>query len=766
MPNLDESHRIYRFGDYALNTATAILLKNGGDVRIRPQSFDVLRLLLENHGRLVSKDDLHSEVWGQKAVTDDSLAQCVLEVRRAIEDTDRKFIRTLPRRGYMFAQEVHVELVKLMPERADRRSWARWWWLAAISVLIAIAWFGVMQNRETLKAPLTELIDGPSIAVLPFINMTADPDTEYFSDGLSETLLHKLAQVSGLKVVARTSSFAFKETNTDIRTIGATLGVAHILEGSVRRAGGRVRITAQLVRADDGFHLWSETYDRELSDVFAVQDEIAAAVGIKLLASLFRPAEVNRKWAPGTDSFEAYDDYLRAQADVHHGSIAALRNAERYLRGATAQDPNFLDAKAALADLVMQQADTGMRPYAEGLEMQKALAEEVLQVDPDHSRAKSLLITTRVMLAANNTDFSVWKTAEKELRDVIAGAPGDIDAKISLGFLLGRIGNREEAVEILQEALEVDPLNTLLHEFLSQTYQRLYNFEAARDVLLRTVKIAPDAPNSWSELAKVAVLLGDGVLAIDSYLISQAKDVRDHELPGRTAAFLYGIGLPEEAAEFHQRVREMAPDSEDLQNLDLLRAVALDDIETAVRLARDIIDDGLPERWTAWLNASYILMFTSVSRSSTQQDLALLDEHIRGFTDLSKLDIPFTANITRTSSFDVLATTKTLAEIEAFSERISEYYLQANIHMADYPHIYLDWKLAFGDDGGAMHIALEDLFTKPVTFYRLWRLRFKRPFMREFMNEPRIQEAVQRWEREEEHIRVEVKAYLTERSLR
>jgi len=764
MSNPDGPQHIYGFGDFTLNTARAVLLKNGEEIKLRPQSFEVLRLLLANHDRLVSKEELHAEVWGQKAVTDDSIAQCLIDIRRVIGDTDRQIIRTVPRRGYTLVGDVSIESVdSSSPPPLQRNHRQLWWWVAVAPILIVLAWLAATELREKSPLQTNQLIPGSSVAVLPFLNMSPDPDNEYFSDGLSETLLHKLAQVRELKVAARTSSFAFKGKDTGIREIGATLGVAHVLEGSVRRAGDRIRITAQLVRTHDGFHVWSENYDRELTDIFMVQDEIAGAVGVKLLASLLHPVEANRRRALDTDNFEAYDLYLRARAEVRNGSIGALQKAEEYLLAALEEDPDFLDAKAELADLVLQQADTGMRPIAEGIARQTALAGEVLAVDPKHVKARSLLITTRVMSAANNGDFTVWKKAERELREVVAAAPNEIDAKISLGFLVGRFGNREEAVTILEEVLEADPLNILIYEFLAQTHALLHDYEAARDVLLRAVEIDPEAPNVWAELFRIALRLGDGVLAIDSRLKSQASDALDPELPAATAEFLYVLGLPDEANEFHRRVRGMAPDSEHVQNLELLRAVALGQMDTAVRIARDIIDDGPSERLRAWSNATHVLLSTSVARGTEQEDIIFMDEHVPDFSNLEKIEVAWMTNLVRIRSLDVLSATKTDAELRAFSESIVAYYRQMNIETKSYPHVYLDWQILLANQNAAVQFALNNVFSKPVTAMLPWRLRFARPFMGEFLSDPEIQEALQRWDQQEQRIRSEVRDYLANR---
>ena len=636
--------------------------------------------------------------------------------------------------------------------------------VAAVVVGVALfAWTREADEPALEKPETVQSIAANSVAVLPFINMSANADNEYFSDGLSETLLHLLAQVRDLKVAARTSSFAFKGKDTGMREIGAALGVAHVLEGSVQRAGDRVRITAQLIRVSDGFHAWSGNYDRELTDIFAIQDEIAERVGVELLANILNPAESNRRRIADTSSFKAYDLYLQARAETHKSSFEALQKAEGHLRAALEEDPGFLDAKVELASVIMAQADVGMRTFAENVPKMMALAREVLDSDPEHPRARILVIEVEARAASKKGDFSVWKKSEPALREIVAAAPDDIEVKMTLARVVNRQGNADEALKILLEVLEVDPLNAWVYEQVASAYADKDDWAAARDVMLRAVRNQPDAPNAWLLLGRIAQVLGDGVLTVDSYLNAQSVDPLDKELPGRTAAFLYSIGLPEEAEEFRQYVIRMAPDSDDAQNLNLLRAVALDDLDEAIQLARDIIEGGQTERMTAWHNAWQVLMFLSAERGTEMEDIALMDAYLEHFSDLDKIEIGGLVNAVRSNAIDVLATVKTEEELKTYRNLTMEYYAQLNVGMEDYPQVYMDAEIIFGNKDAAMQIALDYVFTEPVTSMQFWRLRFARPFMREFMSDLQIQAALEHWEQQEGRIRSEVRDYLVER---
>ena len=229
------------------------------EVDLRPKSFAVLRHLVENAGRLVSKEEVFKSVWNQRVVSDELLMRCISEVRAAVGDHDQTIIKTVPRRGYLFAG-----LLTQQP---------------------------TSESNQTAHSPMTE--GKPTIAVLAFANMSGEPEQEYFSDGISEDIITELSRFSELVVIARNSTFQYKGKHTDVRQIGRELGVGYVLEGSVRRESGRVRVSAQLIDATTGGHRWSERYDRELGDVFALQDELARTI-VALLAAHVAKAEMER----------------------------------------------------------------------------------------------------------------------------------------------------------------------------------------------------------------------------------------------------------------------------------------------------------------------------------------------------------------------------------------------------------------------------------------------------------------------------------------
>ena len=263
------------------------------------------------------------------------------------------------------------------------------------------------QTMAEIKAAL-EAISGkrpecqPSIAVLPFANMSRDADDEYFSDGLAEEIINALAQVVGLKVIARTSAFAFKGKNEDIRKIAETLGVTNVLEGSVRRAGSRLRITAQLIHAADGTHLWSQRYDREMPDVFAVQDEIAAAIVEALQVKLTGKPAAARQHEPNLSAYEAF---LKARHQLYKPSPETFARAEEYFKQAIALDPQWADPHSALGQNYFLLGMLGLRPLSEMVPFVRAEARKALELVPSDPVAHAVL---GAIAASHDYD---WKEA-------------------------------------------------------------------------------------------------------------------------------------------------------------------------------------------------------------------------------------------------------------------------------------------------------------------------------------------------------------------
>jgi len=302
----------------------------------------------------------------------------------------------------------------------------------------------------------------PSIAVLPFLNLSGDPENEYFSDGLAEDIIDALTQVPGLRVMARTSAFAFRGREADIREIGARLHVEHILEGSVRRAGSRIRVTAQLVKASDGYHVWSQRFDREMTDVFAIQDEISQAIVEKLRVRLSADRPLVKRY---TENLAAYDLFLRGRHCVVRMTAESLAKGKEYLEQAVALDPDYALAHAGMAEYYFWSGFWGFMIPKEALPESRSAAMEALRLDDTLAEAHAHLGVVRGIV-----DFD-WAGAEQEFRRALELNPASPIVPYYYGFwFLRPMGRLEEASSQLQRAVELDPLSAQYNTLLAHVY--------------------------------------------------------------------------------------------------------------------------------------------------------------------------------------------------------------------------------------------------------------------------------------------------------
>ena len=441
-------------------------------------------------------------------------------------------------------------------------------------------------SANTGAKPATE--DGPSVAVLPFINMSGDPDNEYFSDGLTETLLHMLAQLPELRVAARTSSFAFKgRKDAGIEEISTALGVAHILEGSVQKSGNRVRITAQLIRAEDGFHVWSQNYDRTLEDIFAIQDEIAKDVAgvldAKLLDGGVQIAQIE------TSNVGAYDIYLRALEQQAIHSYGSLSNAESLFKQALGTDPGFIDAKLGLALNYLMQYGTGLIEEAQMQQAMVPLLNQVREVQPENRLVRAIEISSRID-AFTPTDQETVRKATEELLLLLPLLPSEsyIRSEAAMAVAYG-LDQPETALEVVEAGFMVDPLSSDLYATQGNIYRKMKRYVEARDSFLKAIELDPLDPNHYSRMAGVSGDLEDITGVFSWRLKNVMADPQDHEVSGQLARQFYEWGLPEEGDRWMDRVKVLAPNSDILQRLYIDRANARGDASTLIEVAEKMI---------------------------------------------------------------------------------------------------------------------------------------------------------------------------------
>lgn len=408
---------IIRFGGFSLDPE-AYLLTNGPEpVALEPQVFILLFYLIQNRQRVVTKDELAEHVWEGRIVSDAAIASAINLARRAVDDDGKTqaVIKTFPRRGFRFVAEVEEV------EPSGR---------------------GFSGAPESVPIP-----DKPAIVVLPFDNLSGDPEQEYFADGLTEDIITGLSRIRHLLVTARNTSFAYKGKALDVHAVAAEIGVRYVLEGSVRKSGNRVRISAQLVDGETGNQLWAERYDRNLEDIFAVQDEITQIVVGALQPELTR-SEIERARRKAPHSLDAWDLYQRGL--WHEYRITKRDNAaaiELFSR-TIALDPEFARAYAGLSECYTYDVFYG---YAEREPKDiYASASKAVEIDPHDSNA-------RRALGWAHTYYRDHESAIAELKIAINLNPNEAHAYAFLGFAQAYSGLAEEAITSFRTAINLSP---------------------------------------------------------------------------------------------------------------------------------------------------------------------------------------------------------------------------------------------------------------------------------------------------------------------
>ena len=370
---------------------------------------------------------------------------------------------------------------------------------------------------KTTQAPIEK--ETPSIAVLPFVNMSRDEENEYFADGLSEELLNVLAKIRGLRVASRTSAFSFKGKDVDIPTVAQKLNVATVLEGSVRKSGKRVRITAQLIQVATDSHLWSETYDRDLEDIFAVQDDIAQSVVKELRSALLgepietaansaAAAEVRTAAAGRGDNPEAFQLYLQGKFYGERTTQADTDSAIGLFERALAIDPGFALAWAEMSRVHQVQAGYGFAPINEGYERARAAAQQALRLAPD--MAEGHIELGHVL---QNHDWN-WNAADASFRRALELAPGDAKALRAMAGLAGILGRRDEALELMRKAIALDPLSARAHRQAALLYYQANRLDDTAAAFQLALALSPNSGLNHAFLAITRVVQGRAAEAL------------------------------------------------------------------------------------------------------------------------------------------------------------------------------------------------------------------------------------------------------------
>ena len=463
----------YLFEDYALDTDRRELRRGADVVPVAPQVFDLLDYLIRNRARVVSKDDLIAAVWEGRIVCDSALTTRLYVARTAIGDSglEQRLIKTLPRKGFRFVGEIREERG---PE----------------SELTA----GILWESP---GPARVLPDKPSIAVLPFANMSGDRDREFLGDGIAEDLLTALSKLRWLLTIARNSSFTYRSKAVDVRQIGRELDVRYVIEGSVRRAQGRIRITGQLVDATTGARLWVERYDRNLADIFAVQDEITEAMASGIAAAIVH-AERRRAMRKRPESLGAWEAYQRGMWHMSKCDAAENGLARTFFQRAIDLDPIYAPGYGALAWSHMMAASIfSEMTIAEGCVLAEPLVRNAIALDEDDAEARARLALSTLLKGDLEGAF-------QESQQALSVNPNCADALGVKGAALVYSGRREEGRAAIARYLKLSPRDPARPIRLSQVATSRYldgDYEGAARTARHVVRHYPKHPIAYRWLA-------------------------------------------------------------------------------------------------------------------------------------------------------------------------------------------------------------------------------------------------------------------------
>jgi TolB-like protein/DNA-binding winged helix-turn-helix (wHTH) protein len=490
----------YSFDGFTVDLTRAALLRDGVQVSLRPRSFDALRFLIENRARLVTKEELVQTLWPRTVVTDDSLVKCIQDVRNALEDDGHRYIKTVPRRGYIFDAPVVIEgksgadvasdSPKPQPELgpsppAPRRTA----WIGATAALAAVAGIGLFYwlGERTPAAPIPR-----SIAVLPFESLSSSADDDYFAAGIHESLLTQLAKIDGIKIIARTSVLRYADSEQPIHEIARELNVEAVVEGSVQHADGRVRVTAQLIDPATDTHLWSEEYDRPFADIFTIQTEIATRIATALDLEL-TAAQRDTIAGSMTRSPEAYELYLRGRYHWDKWTAQEATKSIEYFQQAIRYDANFALAYAGLADAYTALQGLGVAPGAELMPQAKAAIERALAIDPALPEA---YVARGLIKHFYDWDY---EGGNADFERAIALNPRSAVAHQLYGKNLPVTLQFDRAMAELDIALEIEPFSVGSNKDRGETLYLARRYDEAIAQFERLLEIEPNyrAANYW-----------------------------------------------------------------------------------------------------------------------------------------------------------------------------------------------------------------------------------------------------------------------------
>jgi len=461
--------QFYNFGTFQIDVDRRLLRRDGEPVALAPKVFDMLLVLVEHGGQVLEKDRLMQMLWPDSEVEEANLPQNISALRKALGESpnERKYIVTIPGRGYRFAadiNEVGRDESELIVERYSKAT-------------LVIQEYEKQQERFT------------SIAVLPFVNMSADAENDYFCDGLAEELINALTKIERLRVVSRTSAFSFKGKDADVREIGRQLNVSAVIEGSVRKSSNRLRITVQLINVANGYHLWSERYDRQLKDIFDIQDEISLAIVDALKVKLLG-AEKAAVLKRHTENTEAHELYLKGRYFWFSLNPEGWEKSRQCFEQAIEKDPAFALAYSGLSDALI--AWGVFTPPNEAFPKAKEAALQALKLDSSLAEAWSSRAAVKYFYERD------WAGAESDCRQSIALNPRYVLVHDLYALCLLTQGRFEEGIREASRTCELDPRSGYFSATLGCGFYFARRYDEAEAQFLKGTEIDPE--QIWSHI--------------------------------------------------------------------------------------------------------------------------------------------------------------------------------------------------------------------------------------------------------------------------
>ncbi|MGA8311279.1 MAG: winged helix-turn-helix domain-containing protein [Terriglobales bacterium] len=580
----------FRFGVFELDPRAGELRKKGMKIRLQGQPVDILAMLLERPGEVVTREDLQKKLWPADTFVDfePGLNNAIKRLRAALDDDadTPRFIETLPRRGYRFVGQVNGSEQTAGVGAKPTRSVGAVVGFSVLGALAAIALAAVMvglnvhgwRDRLFTRPPKPQI---HALAVLPLTNLSGDPEQEYFADGMTEELITDLAKIGALRVISRTSTMQYKGAHKPLPEIARLLNVDAVVEGSVERSGNRVRVRAQLIEASTDRHLWAESYERDLRDVLGLQSEVARAIAHEIEIKI-TPQDQARLATTHPINSEAYESYLKGRYDWNKKSGVAVRQAAEFFGKAIALDGSYAAPYVGLADCYVSLSNLGQLLPSEAYGKAKGATLRALEIDDG-------LADAHASLAAIRADYDWdWEGAKTEFQRALELDPKHVNAHQWHAVFLARLGRFNEAVAEIRTAKELDPLSLPVATSAGLILRYARRYDEAIKELQKAIDLEPTFKFTHVELAEVYELKG-------MFQEAASEWSRVNALSGNPERALH-YGAVHDAAGYQRS---------QLLRIERLRESSKREYVSPMTLALAYARIGQVEQALAWLEAGY-----------------------------------------------------------------------------------------------------------------------------------------------------------------